>query len=190
MRWKKMAFGSRLAVGAVWLSACGTDAANGGGPGAPDASGGGAMATGAAGSSTSSTATTVTTGTSGGSGGAGDVDAGNTGGTGGAVGIDGGNVCPTLTMEYAAALVEAKRCNPKAATQCQLMATPTLSCGCPVHVQDATTLMEIAGRWSAAGCKRSFCPAIACPPRAVGECAAHDGGAVGTCFESPILGAN
>ena len=103
-------------------------------------------------------------------------------GTGGTPIVDAGEICKTLTVEYEAALAEARRCNPGAnALQCQATAPYSLPCpSCSTHVQDASKLTAIRARWNASGCKGGICPAIACVLPGMGVCIPTDGGG-GTC---------
>ena len=111
--------------------------------------------------------------------------AGHDAGSGGA--IDAGEVCSSLESDYEKALIEAKQCHTMA-MECQLTASTSISCpGCSTHVQSTTKLNELSAQWTAAGCKRGLCPAIACRSPGVGLCVSADGGSVGTCEDSPIL---
>ena len=98
-----------------------------------------------------------------------------------------GDYCRSLTEQYAAALAEAKQCNPLAkSVQCQATANRSLPCGnCLTHVQDNSKLTEIQMKWTSTGCRAGLCPAIACILPGVGQCVANDGGGGGgTCTDT------
>lgn len=98
-----------------------------------------------------------------------------------------GDYCRSLSEQYAAALAEAKQCNPLAKSiQCQVTANRSLPCGgCMTHVQDNSKLTELQMKWTSTGCRAGLCPAIACIQPGVGQCVANDGGGGGgTCTDT------
>jgi len=122
----------------------------------------------------------------GGAGGTGGVGAGGSQGTdaGDDRPPDTGDLCPTLLSKYAAALVEAKRCDPMAnGPQCQQTARLTLPCStCTTHVNEVSQLNMLRSMYDAAGCPTLICP-VSCPAPGAGACTAVDGG--GMCVDIP-----
>ena len=82
-------------------------------------------------------------------------------------------ICQTYEMEYQAALVRARSCNPTLKLQCQMTATTGLRCaGCKIWVTSTVELAAIRTKWTDAGCQtcRAICPAIACRVLTTGVC--------------------
>ena len=174
----QVAFVSRWALCFACVSACGESGTSD--TGGPDGGAGGATGTMAGPGGRGGTSGNASTGAGGSPG------SGGSGGSGGASVGDAGKDCATLSTEYAAAIADAKRCNPSDPMACQMMAPASLSCGCPMHVNDATRVQSLAQEWIASGCRRVICD-IACINRTVGQCYAPDGGDVGACYEAPLL---
>src|SRR5450631_3017406 len=78
-------------------------------------------------------------GETGGQTGTGGSATGGQTGTGGNKGT-GGGTCQQLAMDYVNALPAAKDCTYGVTGQCQQLVASSLSCGCQVYVNDATTL--------------------------------------------------
>jgi hypothetical protein len=94
---------------------------------------------------------------------------GATTGTGGAGAVD----CQTIANDYAAAVIDAKVCNPTSTgATCQLIAADKLQCGCPTSVDRTDKLDPIVQRWNSAKCSQGVCPAIACRVVTAGVCLA------------------
>src|SRR5450631_3641060 len=77
-------------------------------------------------------------------------------GTGGNKGT-GGGTCQQLAMDYVNALPAAKDCTYGVTGQCQQLVASSLSCGCQVYVNDATTLNAIKAQYMSQGCGGPIC---------------------------------
>src|SRR5450631_1887312 len=95
------------------------------------------------------------TGTGGNKGTGGSASGGQTG-TGGNKGT-GGGTCQQLAMDYVNALPAAKDCTYGVTGQCQQLVASSLSCGCQVYVNDATTLNAIKAQYMSQGCGGPIC---------------------------------
>ena len=89
-------------------------------------------------------------------------------GSGGSGGTDaGGKTCQDLTSEYAAALADAKKCDPAVNTLlCTAKTGSALFCGCPTFYNPANKdavnqLATLSQQAQAMGCQVP-CPAIGC----------------------------
>jgi hypothetical protein len=98
-------------------------------------------------------------GTGGDTGTGGSATGGQTG-TGGNKGT-GGESCQQLGMDYLNALPAAKDCTYGVTGQCQQLVASSLTCGCQVYVNDATTLNTIKAQYLSQGCGGPICK-IAC----------------------------
>jgi hypothetical protein len=98
-------------------------------------------------------------GTGGDQGTAGSASGGQTG-TGGNKGT-GGETCQQLATNYVNALPAAKDCTYGVTGQCQQLVASSLTCGCQVYVNDATTLNAIKAQYVSQGCGGPICN-IAC----------------------------
>ena len=99
------------------------------------------------------------TGTGGDKGTGGSATGGQTG-TGGNKGT-GGETCQQLAMDYVNALPTAKNCTYGVTGQCQQVVASSLTCGCQVYVNEATTLNAIKAQYMSQGCGGPVCN-IAC----------------------------
>ena len=133
-------------------------------------------------------------GTGGDTGTGGSATGGQTG-TGGNKGT-GGESCQQLGMDYLNALPAAKDCTYGVTGQCQQLVASSLTCGCQVYVNDATTLNTIKAQYVSQGCGGPICniACVAAPasctlpaatPRGPGPIGASAGGGtvavLGTC---------
>ncbi len=129
--------------------------------------------------------------------GTGAIGAGGFGATGGSpfgAGGSGGTLsaaCNTLLAEYQSALTAAETCQVGAPSQCQQLATQSLTgCGCQTYVTDSTGLNAIEQAWSAAGCNDGTHPPcdLLCPAALNTTCVSVDGGSLGFCSYAPGTG--
>ena len=143
---------------------------------------------------TGGSATGGQVGTGGDKGTGGSATGGQTG-TGGNKGT-GGQTCQQLAMDYVNALPAAKDCTYGVTGQCKQLVASSLTCGCQVYVNDATTLNAIKAQYTSQGCGGPICN-IACvagpasctlpvtTPRGPGSVGAGTGGGtvavLGTC---------
>jgi hypothetical protein len=93
--------------------------------------------------------------------------------------------CAELPNAYAAALIEASRCNPDGGrNECQIRVTLNLLCGCQTIVNDDTEVKALSAAWQARSCpaapeyQMTTCPA-GCLQETTRVCAPTDAG--GTC---------
>jgi hypothetical protein len=147
-----------------------------------------------------------------GSGGAGNLGGKGTGGvlgsgghpgtggmtaSGGSLGSGGGggsgpdpSKCDQLASDYQKEMPNAKMCTiGSSVPQCQTPIAGSLGClsSCKTYVQTATTLMEIASKWTNEGCGsiNRVCPAIACIAPQPGTCVASTTGTPPQCQNGP-----
>lgn len=175
----------------------------GGATGAAGAAGSGgttgtAGSTGAAGAMGTAGATGAAghTGAAGATGAGGNTGAAGTGGNGGsgAAGAspDGGDVCTAIEEQYAAALTEAKKCDPATVNtdKCQQEVDTSLACpnNCKTWVNVTQPLDDVRQKWQDASCDKvhHVCPAIACVNPGKGTCVASAGGG-GMCVSLSIM---
>jgi len=125
----------------------------------------------------------TTTGGSGGTttGGSGGTTTGGSGGTGGV------GTCDALEKEYAAALADAKQCNPMMSSpQCTVLVPDELACPCDTYVSadnqlTLAKLKDLQTQWATASCVVP-CPAIACvAPQGAGCIPSGAGGDAAEC---------
>jgi hypothetical protein len=98
---------------------------------------------------------------------------------------DGAPSCAELPDAYAAALIEASRCNLDGGrNECQIRVTLNLLCGCQTIVNDDTEVKALSTVWQARSCtaapeyQMTTCPA-GCLQESTRVCAPTDAG--GTC---------
>lgn len=154
----------KLFSSVAWLALCAALASCGG----KSESGGSGGASGAGGG-------TGATGATGGGG------TGATGGTGGSTAT-----CDMLESAYAAALAEAKTCNPVLSSlQCTQVVDTELPCPCTTYVNPANAaavakLASLRAEFDQKQCMEGIaCPAIACIPPQSGGCEPNDPGTGG-----------
>jgi hypothetical protein len=72
----------------------------------------------------------------------------------------------------------AQMCDPRASAQCQHVVAASPGCHCTIHVNDASTLNDIQGRYDRAGCPTNTCAGVLCVNPGTGACTPIDRGDV------------
>jgi hypothetical protein len=74
-------------------------------------------------------------------------------------------LCDWLPLEYDAALMRAKSCNPaQSSPRCELLYPSAIACGCLTFVNDAAELEALHGQWNTYGCPQPPCQQPCEPP--------------------------
>jgi hypothetical protein len=81
--------------------------------------------------------------------------------------------CRELPVLYAAAVQDARRCEPAVQGQCGVVVTSSLACGCPTAVSDATEARALAEEWKRTCDTSKICIDTCPPPSSAQRCSAE-----------------
>jgi hypothetical protein len=87
--------------------------------------------------------------------------------------VDGKAFCDGLVKSYAQAMIQARKCFVSwGPPPCPVLVQSDLSCGCSIHVQDATALVAIQQSWIASSCSSYYtlCAGKCAAPPSQGDC--------------------
>jgi hypothetical protein len=90
--------------------------------------------------------------------------------------------CQSLTETFRWALDMAKTCDPDAESQCQVVATSAVQCGCPTYANDPNwveTLEGLVSGWKGVGCDGGLTCGMCPTPPIAGYCSSD-----GRCVDS------